>query len=99
MGRIKEDYKAMGTQMKNTDAQLFTFSNWREEGRQKQMYTVHQVLSTPGYVADAGMRVLGVMTVRPSVKIITVQGGMGSTCLEEGGQSLIVGWLTQRSGL
>lgn len=42
-------------------------------------------------LADAGMRVWGLMTIRLSVNIITCKGGMGSTCLEDAGQSLAVG--------
>lgn len=47
-GRIKDDHKTLGAQMKNTHAQDMSlqFSSWRKEGSQKQTHNADQFLAT-----------------------------------------------------
>jgi len=56
MGRIKEEYKALGVQVNNTGSQAI-FSSVLSVGRGKPEIDVQWIL-TPSYVFGASMRVL-----------------------------------------
>lgn len=52
MGRIKEDFKALGTQVKNMGAQFIYFiiyflhfASWRKERSQEETYNTYQLLT------------------------------------------------------
>lgn len=98
IGRIKEYYKAMGVQVKNTGAQV-TFSILPVGGKRAARNRHIMPIQIPGYMAGADTTLSVFMTMGISMKITTCYGQMGSGCVEKAGLSSAAGWQTYWGGL